>query len=194
MIDMTSRAPSDENDLIHQLRQGDEAAFNTIYDRYHALLYTYAFKLCKQEDTAKDLVQELFISLWNNRLTHDIPSSLRGYLFSAIRYKFLNIVVREQAFSRYLEEFASYIPGDGIHADDGLLLKELIVQVEKLAATLPGKMGAVFLLSRVENFSNHEIAEALHISEKTVRNLLSEASKIVRNDGRLAVLAAFFLS
>jgi RNA polymerase sigma-70 factor (family 1) len=191
---MTRPHLSDDQDLLRRLREGDEEAFNTIYNRYQALLYTYAFKLCKQEDTAKDLVQELFISLWKNRQTRDIPSSLRSYLFSAIRYKFLNIVVREQAFNRYLAEFADYIHGGNVHADDGLLLRELIVQVEKLAETLPGKMGAVFLMSRVENFSNHEIAEALHISEKTVRNLLSEASKIVRNDSGLAVLAAFFLS
>ncbi len=182
----------DEKQLLQRLQQGDERAFTTIYRYFRPLLYAYAYKLCGKEDDAKDIVQDIFTFLWNARQTMEVPSSLRAYLYSAVRYKYLNLVAHEKVKDDYAEHFRKYITQRNGDADDALLLKELIIQVEQVAATLPGKMGKILTMNYLEHYTHLEIAEALEISEKTVKNLLSEATKAVRSNPGLAILLWFF--
>ncbi|SEO08164.1 RNA polymerase sigma-70 factor, ECF subfamily [bacterium A37T11] len=190
-VTMIHISTHDEKFFLQRLQQGDEQAFTAIYQQFGLLLYAYAYKLCGKEDDAKDIVQDIFTFLWNARQTMEIPSSLRAYLFSAVRYKFLNLVAHEKVKDDYAEQFRKYVTQRNGDADDALLLKDLINQVEKVAATLPGKMGKVFTMSYLEHYTHLEIAEALEISEKTVKNLLSEATKAVRSTPGLAILLAF---
>ena len=85
-----------ENSLISLVKENDEAAFKEIYERYSALLYVFAFKKLKNEDEAKDIVQEIFIALWDKRTDLNFHTSLSSYLFRAIRNRALNIFVHQK--------------------------------------------------------------------------------------------------
>ncbi|MEC3880097.1 RNA polymerase sigma factor [Parapedobacter sp. 10938] len=169
-----------DSELLQQIKQDSQEAFTELHNRYHLLLFAYAFKLTGEEQAAKDLVQEIFISLWNKRATVYVSVSIRAYLYSAVRYKFLKLVAHNKIRADYAVHFHKFMETAEVYADDTLLFKELITEVERLADTLPGKMGEAFLMSKVENYSNEEIAEALQLSKKTVQNMLSEAKTIIR--------------
>lgn len=170
-----------DNELLQRIKQDNQEAFTELHHRYHLLLFAYAFKLTGEEQEAKDLVQEIFISLWNKRKTVVLSVSIRAYLYSAVRYRFLKLVAHDKVRADYAAHFRKFVETAEAHADDALLFKELVAEVERLADALPGKMGEVFLKSKIENYSNEEIAEMLQISTKTVKNLLSDAKSIIRS-------------
>jgi len=178
-----------DNELVALLKDSGHAAFNELYERYSGLLYTYAFKLTGDEDKSRDFLQELFISLWDRRGQLALRGSVAAYLYSGIRYQFLNEVQRAKTRTVYatafLEEFGQELP-----ADDYIGEKELVALIELYVRDLPPQMARVFTLSRFQHRTNQEIADELDISEKTVRNLLSGALKDLKPKVGAALLLA----
>ncbi len=164
-------------ELTDLLKSGDQLAFTEIYHRYSSLLYVYAYKLLGDTDAAKDLTQELFINLWDKRTTIDFNKSVSSYLYTAVRYKFLKLVSHQKVRTVYAEQFLNLFE-EGTNSTDAYISeKDLIMQVEKLIEDLPPKMAQAFRLSRLKHKSNQDIAEELEVSEKTVKNLVSQANK-----------------
>lgn len=182
---------SDEQ-LLSLLKEGDKRAFSRIYGRYYPLLYVYAYKLTGDEPVAKDIVQEVFVSLWEKQSEVDFSYSMSAYLYSAVRYQFLKQVRHSKVRKDYIEGFAAYLEEGCAATENYIREKELLHRIEELAKKLPGKMGKVFLLNRFENHSNTEIAAQLHISEKTAKNLLSMAIKNLRPMMEVMLLFALF--
>jgi RNA polymerase sigma-70 factor (family 1) len=167
-------------ELTGLLKSGDHAAFTEIYHRFSGLLYTYSYKLTRDTAIAQDMVQDLFISLWDKRDTITFNSSLSGYLYTTIRYKFLKQVAHEKVKSGYAEDFISYMSGGSDAVGNYISDKELILEVEKLVAHLPKKMARIFIASRLEYRSHKEIAAEMNLSEKTIKNVMSQAVKNIR--------------
>jgi RNA polymerase sigma-70 factor (ECF subfamily) len=180
-------------ELAGFLKLGDKAAFTEIYDRYNGLLYIYACKIVKDEDVAEDLVQELFIYLWNKRQAINFKSSIASYLYSAVRYKFFDLLDKQKVQTDYVQAFQLFLDQGEYVTDNYILEKELSATIEKEIANLPAKMREVFLLSRKEHLSNKEIAERLHISEKTVKNQVSTALKTLKLKLGLVVFLFFLI-
>lgn len=172
MIDLA--AHSDEQ-LAALLKDGDETAFNEIFNRFNRLLYTTAFKLTGEADAAKDMVQEVFISLWEKRARLTLRSTLAAYLHSAVRYKFYRLAAVGKLRDDYARELVVSLEGGAESGDQRLLEKDLIGLLESFAASLPGNMGTILLRSKVQGYSNQEIADELGLSEKSIRNQLSLA-------------------
>jgi len=167
-------------ELTDLLKSNDKSAFTELYNRYKGLLYIYACKVTKDDDKAEDLIQELFINLWDKRETINFTSSISSYLYSAVRYKFFDLVDKEKVRADYVQAFQLFLDKGEYLTDNYILEKELSATIEKEISNLPAKMRKVFLLSRKENLSNKEIAERLDISEKTVKNQLSTALKTLK--------------
>lgn len=181
---------TDEKDLLLRLRDGDEQAFNSLYHHYQPGLLLYAFKLTDNEDDAADLVQELFISLWNKRAQLTFNTSFRSYLYRAVRHRFLNLNEHHKARNEFHAGLAHYLTKLDHSTEHYIAETELFAHIDLLLAKMPTNMAQVFQL-RNENLSEKEIAKRLNLSEKTVRNLMSEASKNIRN--KLKYLTALFL-
>jgi len=169
-----------DTQLVDLLKSGDHAAFTEIYKRFSGLLYSYAFKLTGDTDTAKDLVQELFISLWDKREKTELLTSLSSYLYSAVRYKFLKLIAHQKIKSAYAERFLNILEQGSWAIDHYITDKELAAEVEKLVSSLPKKQARIFALSRLEYRSHEEIAQEMELSEKTVKNIMSQAVKNLR--------------
>jgi RNA polymerase sigma-70 factor (ECF subfamily) len=180
-----------DTEITGLLKSGDRAAFTEIYNRFKGLLYIYACKITRDDDIAEDLVQDIFIYLWDKHQTINFTSSLSSYLYSAIRYKFFDLVDKQKIRADYVEALQIFLDQGEYITDNYILEKELAAAIEKEVANLPAKMREVFLLSRKENLSNKEIAERLDISEKTVKNQISTALKILRI--KLGLLTFLFL-
>jgi RNA polymerase sigma-70 factor (family 1) len=169
-----------DQQLIALLKDSSQPAFTQIYDRYQSLLFIYACKITKDENEAEDIVQEVLFYLWDKRHVLTFEHSLSSYLYSAVRYKFFNLLDHKKVRVNYAESFQAFIDQDSVQADYMVREKELSQLIEKEISLLPEKMREVFELSRKQHLSHKEIAERLGISEKTVKNQVNNALKSLR--------------
>lgn len=176
-----------DHELTNLLKSGDHIAYNEIYKRFQGLLYIYACKIIKDTDEAEDIVQEVFLYLWDKRYTITIKTSISAYLYNAVRYKFLNLLDHKKIRLNYIESFSLFIDQGECITDHYIRQKEFSKVIEQEISALPDKMREVFELSRKYNLSRKEISETLNISEKTVKNQINNALKILR--GRLSLFA-----
>lgn len=178
-----------DTDLLALVKQGDQAAFTQIYERYSSLLYAYAYKLTAGTDAARDLLQEVFTALWDNRETTQINTSLNAYLYTAIRFQFLKTIAHQKIKTAYAERFVAEMEEGEDLQELAATEAELVARVEALLAQLSPKMARVLRMSRLEQVSNADIADEMGLSEKTVKNLKTQAIKSLRMKiGLLTVL------
>lgn len=169
----------DDQQLVFLLQGGDITAFTEIHNRYYGLLYAHAYKRLPVREEIKDILQELFISLWNNR-NQNFTGHLSGYLYTSVRNRILNVYKHKKIRSDYISSFQEFLVQQEPIADEILRGKELEALIEQEVAALPAQMRLVFELSRNAHLSHQEIAEKLNISPLTVKKQVSNSLKILR--------------
>ena len=167
-------------DLLRLFKLGDQKAYEEIYRRYWSLMYIACCKILKDEDEAKDIVQEVFISLLNHGSRLQIRNSLSVYLYSSVRYKVLDRIKHNQVKDNYLVSLFDYSEAADTKTDRKLLEKEFLTEMEKAINLLPEKMRIVFTMSRNQHLSHKEIANMLEISDATVKKQINNALKILK--------------
>lgn len=171
---------SDE-ELIRLLNNDNREAFEQLYHRHWFHLYQSAFYILRETAASKDVVQDIFIWLWENRTTLDI-SNVKGYLKAAVRFKVANCIRSGNIRESFFNEVSKLNPGEpSTSTDDVVSLKELQTIIRKAILQLPDKCREVYLLSRDEGLTNRQIAERLGISVKTVEAQMSIALKRLRS-------------
>lgn len=182
-----------DNELILLLRDNDDMAFKEIFDRYHSLLYQFACKKTKDSDEAKDILQEVFVHLWNKRANFEITTSLSSYLYRSVLNKILNIIKHKIVHEGYVQSLHQWI-NETHHGSDYLIREK---DIEKLIAkeitALPPKMREVFELRKKEFLSNRQIAEKLGLSEQTVETHMKRALRVLRKRLSLFIYFAYLL-
>lgn len=180
-------------ELMQLLKSNDEAAFNEVYNRFQALLYVYACRIAKDEAEAEDIVQEVFVYLWDKRHALQINTSLSAWLYSAVRYRFFDRLDRQRVRNDYQRSLQQFMEKGTWCTDEYIREKELTLLIEKGVAALPPKMQEIFELSRKAQLTHKEIANHLHVSEKTVKNQVYNALRILKTRlGLLSTLLFFF--
>ncbi|WPU97530.1 RNA polymerase sigma-70 factor [Mucilaginibacter sp. cycad4] len=165
--------------LIGRLKADDEAALTMIYRRYWASLFKAAYNILKDRQACEDIIQELFIKLWDCRAEVEITISLKAYLYASVRYGVYRQIrtgtpVRSEIFDDLIERLHTPATHNSIEH------KELLLQINQVIDTLPEKCREVYKLSREECLSHKEIALQLNISTKTVENHLTKALRQLR--------------
>ncbi|MFD1605541.1 RNA polymerase sigma factor [Flavobacterium artemisiae] len=155
-------------------------AYTEIFKRYSRLLVNHAYKILGSQDEANDVVQEVFLTIWNKRHELNITGSFSSYLYKAVKNRVLNHIAHENVVSRYADSFSDFIEIDYAFADSNLREKELEAIIAKEIALLPEKMREVFLLRKVEELSYDEIADQLNITDKTAKQQVYNSVKILR--------------
>ena len=169
-----------DQELLDGLKSGDQAAFAEIYERYWKLMYFHALKMLGDEDDAKDLVQELFTSVWARAENIPFNTNLSGYLYITARNKIINLIQQKNVRRDYLSALASFADEASNGTIEQIDEKELLLLVEKEIQALPHKMRRVFELSRKEYLSHKEIASQLDISDKTVKKQIGYAIRMIK--------------
>ncbi|WP_316801265.1 RNA polymerase sigma-70 factor [Pedobacter frigidisoli] len=181
--------------LISSLRNHDHKAMDQLFNLYWEFVFDAAFKKTGDEEVAQDITQEIFISLCENRSSLDIAGSLQGYLYGAVKYRVINYF-RSQAIKNGHQAELSYLlnqqqmPG----TDARLILKDLNHDVEQVLDRLPERMRLVVSMSRKQDRSVKEIALELGVSAQTVKNQITAAMKILRENLSYILFIAFLLS
>ncbi|WP_343692920.1 RNA polymerase sigma-70 factor [Chitinophaga sp.] len=178
---MSIFSDASDNDLLAAFTAGDTSAYQEIYERYWQVLFRFSRKMLQDETIAKDVVQEVFTTLWTKRTTLNISAPLAAYLYTLTRNRILDLVKRSKVENKYLESLRDFIQLNHTTPDRLYIQKELYDQIEHEIQHLPEKMRIVFEMSRKQHKSNQEIADELLISKKTVKNQLSNALKLLKN-------------
>ena len=168
----------DDTELMERLREGDDLALKLIYDRYWNQLYTSAYNMLHDQPACEDIIQDLFIKLWNKREQIEIKASLKSYLFASVRYEVYRQVrhgsVREEIFENIQDRLQTPAEYGNIEH------RELLSYVNSIVNNLSEKCKIVYKLSREEQLTHKEIASKLSISPKTVENHLNKALRQLR--------------
>jgi RNA polymerase sigma factor (sigma-70 family) len=167
----------DDRILLLQLQEGKRTAFNILYNKYWEQTYSNAYKRLRDEDQAKDIVQEIFVSIWVNR--HSPINNLPAYLSISVRNQVFKLAAKSKNLTPYLEIFDN-IPAQNEKADANLLWQEFYSSYEKLLLTLPPKRQQIFRLRFHDDIPTKTIASQMRISRKTVQNQLGKAIEQLR--------------
>ena len=179
-------------DLLARMRSGDQEAFSVLYRRYWKTLYDVAFQRLKDNQQSEDIIQDVFVSLWSRR-NDVIIENLPAYLHTAVRFKIFKYIERDLVNRSFYKPMEIILSG-GMGADDDLMTKDMIRLIRLFAESLPEKRKEIFNLHLSGIRSTREIADQLHIKQKTVQNQLGRAFDGLRSlIGQIGVIVLCIL-
>ena len=181
-------------ELVNKLQAGDTEAFDLIYGRYSKKLYTFGLKYLKSVEEAEELVQSVFLKVWENRKGLKKELSFKSYLFT-IAYNGICKFFRKQ---NYQKQFIDEVLYENCEAssitEESIDFKNVLNRIEQIIDTLPEKQKVIFRKSRINGMTSKEIAIELKITPGTVDNYISEALKVLKNkaqkEGLMTILFA----
>ena len=190
--------PFDEIEIMERLQQGDQQAFLVLYDRYHQLVYNWVLKLVKVPELAEDIVQEVFIKIWQIRERINPLQSFPAFVYKISRNKafaFLKKIASDDTLrSKVMTELGS----NAESAENRLLWQQYQELLNKAVEQLPLQRKKVFKLCRQEGMSYEEVAAELGISRNTVKEHMVMAMKNIREyfsqHGDMSLLLLFLLA
>lgn len=178
--------------LYEELKRGKEYAFDFLFNYYYPGLCVYAQNMMSlSEELAKDIVQDVFVKLWDDREKLNIQFSVRSYLFVSVKNKCFDVLRKKNRDIKVQELSNEHDVAD--ESFETFVLSELETLFNKSLNKLPERCREVFELSRINGLKNREIAVKLNISEKTVENQVTKALHILKEELKdyLPLLALF---
>ena len=169
-----------EKELLTRLQNNDEAAFTEIYNIFWKQLFYKAAQKVNNLYDAEEIVQDIFLDLWNRRSELCISTGLSTYLAACVKYKVINLLAKRQQQLRYQHYARNFLQLSDLSTENAIRLEELKRQLLKETTRLPEKCKMVFQLSREVGYSQKQIAMKLNIAEKTVEAHLSKALRSLR--------------
>ncbi len=170
-------------ELLTRLKNGDILAFDQVYELYSHKLFSFVFKILKNEAEVDDIVQEVFVKIWESRNKLEDYKLLNSYIFTIAYNNSIDHIRKRISNNKYLEHLKY---SASINFTPTIISQieynELNNQVGKLIANLPVRQKQVYLLHREEGLTYPEIAEKLGISKNTVENHMVKALKYLRQN------------
>ena len=178
-----------DDELLEAFQSGDQKAYKQIYDRYWQLLYRHSCSMMRNDEEAKDVVQEVFTTLWMKKT--EIRPPVAGFLYTASRNRILNRLKHLKIEAKYAEQRKAVLENPGVVLPDQQVIERDFARlIEAGIQSLPPKMRRIFELSRKEFKTHQEISEELKISSLTVKRQVSNALSILKD--KLHIFLRFF--
>ncbi len=180
------------NTLLRQIKANDSDAINSIFLAYSKRLYNFAFAYLKTDVDSKDVVQDVFISLWNNRNNLREDTNLEAYLFTVTRNSVISVFRKKISEKEYLKYLRENVILQQSENDEQYDYDQLSGRIKELIDQLPPQRKLIFKLSKENGLSNKAIADELNISVKTVEDHMTKARRFLKSQltefGIVAVL------
>ncbi|MBC7406899.1 MAG: RNA polymerase sigma-70 factor [Arcicella sp.] len=167
-----------DQQILQHLAQDDVRAFDFLYQKYFSKLYGAVYKRLQNRELTEEVVQELFISLWERRTVLVISTTIESYLFSSVKYLVIAQYKKNNLFEKYSNSLNQEVNNDNF-TEQAVAFDELNGAYQNALILLPERCREVFLLKR-SGLSQREISEKMDISEKTVENQMTKALKVLR--------------
>ena len=165
---------------VESIRAGDPAAFEALFHAYHAPLCAFAYRYLGARDLAEEIVQEIFLFVWERREVLEVRTSVKSYLFTAVRNAALSYLRHEHVVRRREAEIVELFDGPNAGADEEAAAAETLAAVQRAVGRLPERCRLVFTLQREQGLTYAEVAEVLGISPKTVETQMGRALRSLR--------------
>ncbi len=179
--------------LVEGLKKSDVSCFDELFEKYSDKIFRFAMHYLKREEEAEEIVQNVFIKVWENRKNLKSELSFKSFIFTIAHnaiLKYFRNVAYHQSFVKEQILTTSSESNDESRIEYNLVLQE----VNKLIEELPEKKRIVFIKNKIDGLTSAEIAKELNLSKSTVDNHISEAVKILKNKaGKLSFTLLLFL-
>jgi len=168
----------DEENYIKAIGRGDHEAFKALYEEYYALLLNYGQRLTGDTEATREIIQDIFVQIWNLRGRFSLKTSIKSYLLSAMHHRAMNWIRHERIkkihHDRLLgERIEMSLPAP----ESNPFLSDLIfAEINRL----PERARMAFIETQINELSMKEAAQKMSVSERTVENLLAAARKQLR--------------
>jgi RNA polymerase sigma-70 factor (family 1) len=190
--------PSPETELVNRLKTGDVDAFDEIYRIYAARLFSFGLRYLKSREDTEELVQSVFLKLWESRESLIAESPVKSFLFTIAYNKICNIFRKKRYHREFLAEVLRSESQASADLQTSIEIRFFLDRVYELVDQLPEKQREAFLKSRKEGKSSKEIAEELGLSSGSVDNYNADTLRLIRtylkHEGLAVILCMSFFS
>ena len=171
---------TEENEIVGKIIAGDEKAFEWVFKQYYAKLCSYAARFVYSDESAEEVVQEVFVRFWERSESLNPESSLAAYLYRSVYNTCLNQIKHEKVKDNYRAYVLNYMDRYADDLQEAEEQQQLLKLVMKAIDDLPPRCSEIFKLSRFEGLKYQEIADHLGISLKTVEVQMGKALRVLR--------------
>lgn len=184
---------SDEK-LMLEIKANNMFAFDLLYKKYSKRIFKFAYSILKSQEESENIVQDVFLSLWENRNNVEKDSSVKYYVFTIAYNSAISMIRKKARESQFIEYLKSLQDLNQEPVDVELEYNELTNKLDDIINNLPDRQKSVYVLHKIEGLKYSEIAERLNISVNTIENHMSRALKTIRKElGNYSLIAILFL-
>jgi RNA polymerase sigma-70 factor (ECF subfamily) len=170
-----------EREVIEQIKEGSKETFRLLFDQFGPKIYAFALSYLKNESDAEELLQEVFLKLWEVRSTLDSSKNLKSFLFKICINLIYDSIRRKNIEQVYIDYTGRNNPLSGDNTWHEVIYNDMYDQLQQLIAAMPEQRRLIFRLSKEEGLSNEEIAVRLNLSRRTVENQLYRAISFLKD-------------
>ncbi len=175
-------AVMEDEEKMEDFSISDEDTFEQLFKKYFRELHVYSFSVLRDWDLAEEVVQTLFLKLWENGSWKRIETSMKSFLYRSVYHESLNVLRQHKVRRNYENSILYTMKNETEYATPPVELNELEERIRMSLNRLPEKCRTVFQLSRFGELKYHEIASQLGISVKTVETQMGKAIRMMRRD------------
>ena len=168
-------------ELIEHLQSDSTEAFDIIYKKYSGKLYSFALKYLRSASEAEELIQVVFIKVWENRVKLRKELSFKSYLFTIAYNEICKFFRRRNYQKQFIEKTMLENGTQSTSTENRIEFQSILEQVEGIIETLPERQRIVIRKSKFDGMTTKEIAKELKLAPGTIDNYISEALKYIRN-------------
>jgi len=172
--------PMIEKVILSRLQVGDYQAFSNIFNAYYRDMVIFATRFTKDLNHAEEIVQDTFVSFWEDRESLKINTSLKSYLLKSVQNKYIDWFRHNKVIQAHNEYTMEKPTQYALNTDSYLLFSELNEQIEKALKLLPEQVSEAFRMNRNKGLKYHEIADILGVSVRTIEVRIGKALHLLR--------------
>jgi RNA polymerase sigma-70 factor (family 1) len=169
-----------DEELMLEIKAGNMLAFDILYKKYSKRLYKFAFSILKSDEESENIIQDVFLNLWENRQSVVKDSSVKYYVFSIVHNSAISLIRKKARTTQFIEYLRLHqnLNQDPVNVE--FEYNELKDRLDRIVNRLPERQKEVYILHNVEGLRYQDIAKRLKISENTIENHMSRALKTIR--------------
>ncbi|MBN2482483.1 MAG: RNA polymerase sigma-70 factor [Bacteroidales bacterium] len=169
-----------EKSLLERIKVGDKAAFSVVFVAYYSNLVMFAITFIREKQTSEEIVQDVFVKLWDNREILEIKSSLKSFLMKSVQNKCIDCIRHQKIRNRYSENILNNPKLFENETESYMLYSELERHIDIVLQRLPDKINQAYSLNRFDGMTYQEIADKLKVSVRTIEVRVSKALNFLR--------------
>jgi len=184
---------------IEELKSGSKKAFQIVFNTYAPKIHAFALSYLKNKSEAEELLQDVFLKLWEKRDKLDSSKNIKALLFKICINLIYDHIRHRNVHDAYLSYCSQNLPANDNETWQNIIYRDMLGLLQKIISSMPEQMQRIYRLSKEEGLSNDEISEKLSLSKRTVENQLYRASSLIKKnlstqESALIGLCIFLLS